>query len=511
MGEQWRDLLQTAQAHLRAGDQDAALKAAAQACQAAPEISECHNALGVIYRAAQRYEDAAAAYQAALERDPNNARALNNLGEALRRQGEPERALPYIERALELDPNRGETLRNLAECHVALAQYNAAVSVARHALRLAPKDAHARLLLGKAEHERGRIHNAIEAYRQFLDLVPDHVDTLCDLGAALVRIDDFMPAIAAFKKALELDPGNMAAEFGLSEARAKAIPPWHIPMMNEPLRNLAYRDAIRALVKPGDLVLEIGAGAGLLSMMAAEAGAKQVVTCEMVDEVAQTAKEIIARNHFADRVKVVSKHSSGLTLGEDLPERADVMVSEILANDFVGEGVLPSLNDAMKRLLKPGARIIPSHGAIMGVLVGGEEIEYRLRIDEVCGFDVSPFAKLRPWRQTIPNRIDYDALSADTALAAYDFSKIDTLAPLDATISIPALKDGLCYGLMQWIAIDLAPGIRYENHPQNVESVWNKVLYAFPEPIMLRAGESLDVRLWQRGDYLYITARAPSG
>lgn len=141
----------------------------------------------------------------------------------------------------------------------------------------------------------------------------------------------------------------------------------------------------------------------------------------------------------------------------------------------------------------------------MGTLVGGPEIEYLLGLQQVCGFDMSSFARLRPWRQPVARPIDYDAFSADIALLEYDFEKLDDPAPIDTTLAITATRSGRCYGLLQWIGIELAPGITYDNHPRTTESVWNQMLYAFPDPVNLRAGEVLPIRIFQQGDYLYIT------
>ena len=81
----------------------------------------------------------------------------------------------------------------------------------------------------------------------------------------------------------------------LNEVSAKAVPIWHLSMMNDTTRNDAYSAAINRAVEEEMLVLEIGTGSGLLSMMAADSGAKQVITSETIETISKTAREIIMK------------------------------------------------------------------------------------------------------------------------------------------------------------------------------------------------------------------------
>lgn len=498
--------LEEAHGHLAQGATSAAETAVRRALSAAPDFAECHNALGVVFRVAGRLDDALAAYRKAIACDPRNPRAHNNVGDVLKLKGDYDAAVAAIERALALDPRLVEGYRNLAQCHQRANRLDDAAEALQRALDLTPEDPGLYYFLAMVEHDRRNYPRAIAAYRTFLAAEPDHVEARTDLGMALLEQGRAEEAHAAFAEALKLRPRYAAAEFGLRESLSRMVPPWHLPMMNEDKRNLAYRDAIRAVVRPDDHVLEIGTGAGLLALLSAEAGARQVTTCEMVGEVAAAARDIIARNPGGERIKVIARKSTALKLGEDMAERADVLVSEILANDFVGEGVLSSLADARRRLLKPGARIIPGRGALMGALVGGEHIRYLLDLDDTCGFDMRSFTRFKPWRQVVPQRIDYDALSSDVALLDYDFHDDACFEDVDCVVPVPVTRSGRCYGVLQWISLELAPGITYDNHPRTTESVWNKVLYAFPEPLDVVTGDVVNVRLWQRHDYLYVTS-----
>src|SRR5262249_40856432 len=85
------------------------------------------------------------------------------------------------------------------------------------------------------------------------------------------------------------------------------VPRWYFRMIRDEVRHRAYDMALRRAIRPGSRVLDIGTGTGLLAMMAARAGAAEVVTCERNSAVAAVASEIITRNGFADKVHVVAK------------------------------------------------------------------------------------------------------------------------------------------------------------------------------------------------------------
>jgi predicted RNA methylase len=131
--------------------------------------------------------------------------------------------------------------------------------------------------------------------------------------------------------------------------------PWMIeefasPILQESLlldkaRCDAYREAIHRTVKPGDTVADLGAGTGLLSFFALQAGARHVYAIEM-SRIADAAAELIEANGFQDRITLIRKNSKRVRL----QERCDVLVTETLsAFCFDTENVIEFVADARER------------------------------------------------------------------------------------------------------------------------------------------------------------------
>jgi SAM-dependent methyltransferase len=126
-------------------------------------------------------------------------------------------------------------------------------------------------------------------------------------------------------------------------------------MLVDKVRCDALREAIRRIVKPGDVVVDLGAGTGLLSFFAVQAGARHVYAIEL-SGIAETTAGLIAANGMQDRITLIRGNSKKVKL----PERCDLLVSETLSSFcFDTENAVEYIADARERFLKPGARIIP--------------------------------------------------------------------------------------------------------------------------------------------------------
>jgi type I protein arginine methyltransferase len=154
---------------------------------------------------------------------------------------------------------------------------------------------------------------------------------------------------------------------------------FHDLMLGDRLRMTAYRKAIFEAVRPGDVVLDLGTGTGILSEWALEAGAQRVFGVDLSAPILAHATERIRAAGFADRFEPIN----ALSYDVQLPQRVDVLISEIIGNLADNEDFQPILRDAIARLVKPGGVILPRTTTSYLVPVAAEVAHRDLRAGKV--------------------------------------------------------------------------------------------------------------------------------
>ena len=406
-----------------------------------------------------------------------------------------EQALESFEKANRIQPT-GEAAFNAGLGLVEISRPAEAIDRFTQAIQLTPNLPKLLIARGDALHGVGKLQEAAADYKAALALAPADGETLKKATVCLLDLGQGDQALDLCRDILKVHPDNLTARLGEQWVLSQLVPLWHVPMMNEPERNQAYYEGLKSVVAPGKLVLEIGTGSGLMAMMAARLGARKVVTCEAVGLVARTARKIVQRNHLEDRVTVLAKPSYEVQVGRDLPAKADILVHEIFSSELLGEHVLPAIEDARKRLLKPDAIIMPSCASIMIALVGGDELGRNVYAGESFGFDLRDFNAIYPKKRPLYREDLSPVLMSDPVEAfRFDFSKQPGFAAERKRIEVTAHTAGLCYGVIQWIRIDMAEGVQFENRPSGRRAVanWQQTTYGFEEPIDLKEGSVVPV------------------
>jgi type II protein arginine methyltransferase len=409
-------------------------------------------------------------------------------------------AFTALQRAAELAPRTALHQFELGEHYRMTGKPADAIRLYRQALALEPGAAIVRITLAGTLALTGNVRAALGEVDQAVAGAGDNLQVLLAAALAYRDLKQVDAAIRTLRRAQALRPGDLKIHAFLRELYTSQVRPWHFRMMNDAARNRAYDAAIRRAVGPATHVLEIGTGSGLLAMMAARAGARLVSTCEQVESIAETAAEIVQRNGFSERIKVIPKRSTQLAVGVDLPERADVLISEILSDKLLEEGVINSTVHARRQLLKPNGTMIPRAIAAVVRLAGGDFLREASMVDRIDGFDLTPFNRF------VPNSISLsmeagqmESYSDDIEVFRFNLMA-DNHRPEERQLQMTARRTGTVIGLLQWLRLQLDESESFENRPADTvtPSAWRQVFYPFTWPLEVREGET--VALWAAHD-----------
>ena len=245
-------------------------------------------------------------------------------------------------------------------------------------------------------------------------------------------------------------------------------------------------------MRPGDIVVDLGAGTAIFGLLACRAGASRVYVVESTGMM-EVARALAAANGVADRMAFIRTHSSEMIL----PERADVLVGDFAGHMGFEAGVFESYAH-VRPWLKPDARVIPSsitiHAAAVEHEIGHREATFWR--EPVAGFDIQPVLQ---WslntgypRELEPRHV----LSTGT---------ISTTAP---TLSAPALlhlagdvtmaRAGTLHGIGGWFSAAMAPGVTMTNAPGDPSRIFRRnVFLPLGTPVPVAAGDTarLDIRI----------------
>jgi hypothetical protein len=300
-----------------------------------------------------------------------------------------------------------------------------------------------------------------------------------------------------------VEPGGRSAApphlFGFSAA------PDHIAMLNDRTRTQTFLSATRAVVKPGDVVVDLGSGTGVLALAAAQAGAARVYAIE-AGAMAECAAALFAQHPCGDRITLVRRWSTTVTVDE----RADVLITEMLGHDPWGEGILALVSDARRRLLKPAARIIPSHIRWLAQPVSipaGRQEQLRFsraavhRWGEWYGIDFRPLVAAGHEHTGAPFLgqalvSDWPRLSLPLVMAEVDLAK-GGVVPRSCHGSVAATADGTIDGVLLCWEATLSPAHTVSTVPgvSNLDSHWRVHLLMLPEPVVVARGDLITVSL----------------
>ncbi len=266
-------------------------------------------------------------------------------------------------------------------------------------------------------------------------------------------------------------------------------------MLADAPRMDAYVAALQRAVKPGAAVLDLGCGPGVFALLACQLGARRVFAIEP-DNVIELAREAAKANGFVDRIEFFQGFSTEITL----PERADVIISDLRGVLPWYQQHIPSIVDARNRFLAPGGTLIPRRDVLWAAVVDAPD-----RYEEIVGpwrangLDLSAAMRVitNTWRKT---RLKADELLVEPLRwTTLDYSEIQS-PDIRAEIVWQAGRSGTAHGVAVWFDSELVDGIGFSNHPGSPELIYSNGLFPFSRPVDVAEGDRICLTL--RADYV---------
>ncbi len=268
-------------------------------------------------------------------------------------------------------------------------------------------------------------------------------------------------------------------------------------MISDRVRMDAYALALKAAIKPDSVVLDIGTGPGLHALLAAKFGARKVYAIEPND-VVHLAREVASINGFGDRIDFYQDLSTNVTL----PERADIIVSDMRGSlPLYGEHI-PTIVDARDRHLAKGGFLIPSRDMVWTALVDSRAA-YKEMINpwnKPYALSMEPIKRttLNSWSNGVSDRIRARHLLTEPHMwTTLDYFSIKDPNVSNSGIVQRATRDGKAYGWLVWFDAELIDDIRFSNGPdvEKISEVYGRGFFPLLEPISIAEGDTVKLSL----------------
>jgi len=274
-------------------------------------------------------------------------------------------------------------------------------------------------------------------------------------------------------------------------------------MLGDRVRVDAHRAALARAVKPGAVVVDLGAGTGFFALDACRLGARKVYAIETNDAIT-LLPPLARKNGFADRIEILTRPSTEVTL----PERADVVIADLRGVMPLFDANVSVIADARRRFLAPGGVLVPERDVLYVAAVESEALYdaavggwagHGLDLSEGRTLSVNAYYDDRRHR-IAPSQV----VTAPAAWAEVRYGE-DPPSLFEGSVAVPVLRDGTAHGLSVWFEAHLLADVTFTTAPGS-DRVYGRGFFPLEEPMALREGDVLALHVAARrggGDHVW--------
>ncbi|XP_018479068.1 protein arginine N-methyltransferase 1.1 [Raphanus sativus] len=269
----------------------------------------------------------------------------------------------------------------------------------------------------------------------------------------------------------------------------------HEEMLKDVVRTKTYQNVIyqnKFLIKD-KVVLDVGAGTGILSLFCAKAGAKHVYAVEC-SQMADMAKEIVKANGFSDVITVLKGKIEEIELPTP---KVDVIISEWMGYFLLFENMLDSVLYARNKWLVDGGLVLPDKASLF--LTAIEDSEYKEDKIEfwnsVYGFDMSCIKK-KAMMEPLVDTVDQKQIVTDSRLLkTMDISKMSSGdASFTAPFKLVAQRNDYIHALVAYFDVSFTMChklLGFSTGPKSRATHWKQTVMYLEDVLTICEGETI--------------------
>lgn len=266
----------------------------------------------------------------------------------------------------------------------------------------------------------------------------------------------------------------------------------HHGYLSDSVRIERYRQAIAQAIRPGDVVVDVGCGFAVLGLLCLEAGAARVYGIDR-SEAIHIAREAAHRAGYGDRYVCLP----GSSFRAVLPEPADVVICDHVGYFGFDYGVIATMSDARRRMMRPGGKVIPGR---IELHVAGVASPACRALAEAWTIPAmpSPYHWLQDYAANTKHPCDLaaaDLVTSEAMLGGFDLAE-DVPAHASYRAVLVSEIDGALDGLGGWFDCQLVPGVTMTNSPLAPDRIArHQVFLPFDRPLDVARGDEIEISL----------------